>query len=459
MLILLTFFLIVVGTSNAIAEEHSINVSSLENGTIEVAESALVGDSVTLTLKPDSGYSLRPYSLTIIDVYGNNIYPTYEQKSSETATIALPKVAKFKMPNSSVAINAEFTKGALYTQTSNTTIKVEGIAPVASIAMFENTYENFKEQIKDYKFMTYIVRGYAGKTIEAITLRMHSNINSGAGNMSIKIGDSTIAEIQNKEYYTSGITFDKWYDAGYYASSYIDVHVKFLEGANLVVGENEDIIINIDVTVNSLFCRSVFIEWNNGSYTRDSLTAERFGTICLDKGGVVKSGGTLYEIAYRDDSGIYMDEVTRMEAGVPYIFQATDTELVIAHDETTATEPINRNGLYGTFTEISDVAAVSAEKTEYILVNNEISECQSGCKVPANRAYLILDEIPIDEKPVQQGRRRIGMSVQGENQTTGMENTIAPAVEGVYDIMGRKIAEPAASGFYIINGKKVFVAL
>ena len=29
--------------------------------------------------------------------------------------------------------------------------------------------------------------------------------------------------------------------------------------------------------------------------------------------------------------------------------------------------------------------------------------------------------------------------------------------EGIYDIMGRKVAETTASGFYIINGKKVFV--
>ena len=152
-----------------------------------------------------------------------------------------------------------------------------------------------------------------------------------------------------------------------------------------------------------------------------------------------------------------MDEVESLEAGVPYIFQATGTELVIAHDGTEATKAANRNGLYGTFTEISDVAAVNTDKIEYILVNNEISECQSGCKVPANRAYLILDEIPIDEKPVQQGRRRIGMSVQGENQTTGLENTIVSTNEGIYDIMGRKVAEATASGFYIINGEKVFV--
>lgn len=350
-----------------------------------------------------------------------------------------------------LASNLETSFTATYTQTSTTEVQVTGNAPEGSSAEFITT-DRTKEQLTAEHSMTYTISGYDGKTIEAITLSMRSNINNGAGVMYIKIGKKKIAEISSYTY------FKDWFDSNGYHGSYVDIHVLFKEGVDLTVGEEEIIEIRIEASLNSLFCQSASITWNNGSYTRGSLTAEKFGTICLDKGGVVKSGGTLYEIAYRDDSGIYMDEVTRMEAGVPYIFQATDTELVIAHDETTATEPINRNGLYGTFTEISDVAAVSAEKTEYILVNNEISECQSGCKVPANRAYLILDEIPIDEKPVQQGRRRIGMSVQGENQTTRLENTIAPAAEGVYDIMGRKIAEPTASGFYIVNGKKVFVA-
>lgn len=357
-----------------------------------------------------------------------------------------------------LASNLETSFTATYTQTSTTEVQISGDAPEGSSAEFSSI--GTVNTLTAYKSMTYLMLGYQGKTIEAITLRMCSNKDSGAGNLFIKIGERIIAEIVDKDYYHYGVgvPFEKWFDSGGYSRTYTDIHVSFREEVDLTIGEDEVVMIQIEATVNSLHCQSVSITWNNGSYTRGSLTAEKFGTICLDKGGVVKSGGTLYEIAYRDDSGIYMDEVTRMEAGVPYIFQATDTELVIAHDETTATEPINRNGLYGTFTEISDVAAVSAEKTEYILVNNEISECQSGCKVPANRAYLILDEIPIDEKPVQQGRRRIGMSVQGENQTTRLENTIAPAAEGVYDIMGRKIAEPTASGFYIVNGKKVFVA-
>ena len=339
---------------------------------------------------------------------------------------------------------------ATYTQTSTTEIKTEGTAPAGSYATFSTTNQYSHQQLTANNSMVYFISGYDDKTVEAITLRMRSNQSSGAGECYVKIGKKKVAEI------TPYTTFDNWFDSGGYQGLFTDIHVSFKEGANLTVGADEKIEIKIEASFNSLFCQSVSITWNHGSYSRDGLTADKFGTICLPKGGVVKSGATFFEIAYKDNNGVYMDEVTELEAGVPYVFQATDTKLVIAHDGTIATEPISYNGLYGTFTEIPDVAATS-DKTEYILANNQICECGSNCKVPANRAYIVLDEVPTTETPVQQGRRRVGMSMQGDNQTTGVENTIVPTNEGIYDIMGRKVAETTASGFYIINGKKVFV--
>ena len=354
-----------------------------------------------------------------------------------------------------LASNLETSFTATYTQTSTTEIKTEGIAPEGSSATFSTTYQT-KEQLTEGNSMTYTISGYDGKTIEAITLSMHSNENAGTGGMSIKIGENIIAKVKNATY------FNAWYEGAAYSKGWKDIclpsDIPFVENVGLTIGENENIIISIGCQVTrSLFCQSVSITWNHGSYTREKLTADNFGTICLPKGGVVKSGATFFEIAYKGNNGVYMDEVTELVAGVPYVFQATDTKLVIAHDGTIATEPISYNGLYGTFTEIPDVAAVNSDKKEYILANNQICECGSNCKVPANRAYLVLDEVPTTETPIQQGRRRVGMNVQGENQTTGLENTIVSTNEGIYDIMGRKVAEATASGFYIINGEKVFV--
>ena len=346
--------------------------------------------------------------------------------------------------------NAGISNTATYVQTSTCTIEAHGVAPEGSSATFETTYQT-KDQLTEGHSMTYTISGYDDKTIEAITLRMRSNKNTGAGKMYVKIGKKKVAEIP------PFTTFDNWFDSGGYQGVFTDIHVSFKEGANLTVGADEKIEIMIEASQNSLYCELVSITWNHGSYSREELTADKFGTICLPKGGIAESGATFFEIAYKDANGIYMDEVTTLEAGMPYVFQATDTKLVIAYDGTTATEPTNYKGLYGTFEDIADVAAVNSDKTEYILSNNQICECSSGCKVPANRAYIVLDEVPTTETPVQQGRRRVGMSMQGENQTTGVENTIVPTNEGIYDIMGRKVAETTASGFYIINGKKVFV--
>ena len=355
-----------------------------------------------------------------------------------------------------LASNLETSFTATYTQTSTTEIKTEGTAPEGSSATFSTTSGNKNLLTANYS-MTYTISGYCDKTIEAITLSMHSRADDGTGELFIKIGDEAVAEIFMEGYKGfTGVPFNEWFNVGSFSSSYVDVNVLFKDGADLTVGNDEKIEIKIEAYKNSLSCQSVSITWNHGSYSREGLTADKFGTICLPKGGVVKSGATFFEIAYKDNNGVYMDEVTELVAGVPYVFQATDTKLVIAHDGTIATEPISYNGLYGTFTEIPDVAATS-DKTEYILANNQICECGSNCTVPANRAYLVLDEVPTTETPIQQGRRRVGMNVQGENQTTGLENTIVSTNEGIYDIMGRKVAEATASGFYIINGEKVFV--
>ena len=78
--------------------------------------------------------------------------------------------------------------------------------------------------------------------------------------------------------------------------------------------------------------------------------------------------------------------------------------------------------MYGTFTEISDVAAVHADKDEYILTGGVIRFCEGSCTVPANRAYIVLAEVSTEQKPIQEGRRRISMTVQGENEATGLDN-------------------------------------
>ena len=208
------------------------------------------------------------------------------------------------------------------------------------------------------------------------------------------------------------------------------------------------------------FSRSAMTEGEYGVYNR-AVTSGDYGTICLPYGAASYSDMTLYEIAYRDEEKIYLDEVITMEAGMPYIFHATSDNIFVTYDNTVADYAHGeKNGLYGTRNQIDNVAGLNADKEEYIIYNNEISKCEANCGLRANRAYIIVSDISTEAKAPVPGRRRIGMGYAEENAATGVENInggIAPMIEGTYDIMGRQITEPSTTGFYIVNGKKVFV--
>ena len=90
--------------------------------------------------------------------------------------------------------------------------------------------------------------------------------------------------------------------------------------------------------------------------------------------------------------------------------------------------------------------------------------CGNGCSLRANRAYIEMNEISSQFKPVVSGRKRVSLGYTDSDISTALDNItdeslVAPMQEGIYDILGRKVDAPTVSGFYIINGKKVFVAL
>ena len=196
-------------------------------------------------------------------------------------------------------------------------------------------------------------------------------------------------------------------------------------------------------------------------YTRD-VTPNKYGTICLPFGSTDFSGATFYEIAYKAPFIIYFDEVTTLEAGKPYVFYAHSNKLVVTSDGTRVNNPLFDNGLYGTFDEII-AAATNILTNNYIVNNNSLCMCGEYCSLPANRAYVKLDEVSSTARALAPGRKRVSLSVQEENTSTALDNISEdteniPAQKGVYDILGRKMLEPTGIGFYIIDGQKVIIA-
>ena len=166
-------------------------------------------------------------------------------------------------------------------------------------------------------------------------------------------------------------------------------------------------------------------------YTRTT-TEGKFGTICLPFGGTVE-GAELFECVGQETGKVYIASVTTLVAGTPYIFLATGTELAVYSDGTTAATPGNHNGLHGTFTDDTEVAVGN-----YILLNNELCQAATTCWVNANRAYLVMSEVPTEYTKMP-GRRYIGMDVEGENEATGFENITAPADKAVKAIINGQL--------------------
>ena len=200
-------------------------------------------------------------------------------------------------------------------------------------------------------------------------------------------------------------------------------------------------------------------------YTR-TVSKGSLGTICLPNGSDKFEGAEFYALTYKKDGYIYAVTVNTLEAGVPYVFKATSTELKVYYNTKTASAAGSANGLYGTFSDITDGDAGTTDNVlegNYLLVSgNKVQKCGGNCSLAANRAYFVVSEISDVEQQSAPGRKQIALGYQEENQATGVDNitengVVAPAMQGTYDILGRQLSEPAANGFYIINGKKMFV--
>lgn len=184
-----------------------------------------------------------------------------------------------------------------------------------------------------------------------------------------------------------------------------------------------------------------------------------YATICLPKAGKI-IGATLYEIAYYGETSkkIFFDEIVNgeMEAGIPYIFQpAAGVEKINVYysDNTVAdVDARDRNGLIG-FYDLTNPEAthdITRDEGYYILYNNQYW-LVSGRKayVENYRAYIRLADITPSEPTLAPGRRRISMSVNDTQTTTGFENAEANEAPRKVLINGE---------LFILRGEKVYDA-
>ena len=161
------------------------------------------------------------------------------------------------------------------------------------------------------------------------------------------------------------------------------------------------------------------VEEPTPDYTR-TVTPGNYGTICLPFGGEI-TGAVLYEVSWlKEGVALYLDELAagaKLEAGKPYIFKATASEIAVTYEGEEALTPDDGvNGLTGTF---SEIAAGGVLVDNYIIAQNKIWVAGASNTLPANRAYIDKDGVPTTEQPKLAGRRRVCM---GENAATGLDN-------------------------------------
>ena len=225
-------------------------------------------------------------------------------------------------------------------------------------------------------------------------------------------------------------------------------------------------------TTPTYFCLDNFGGEELQVYTRDNLIPGQMGTICLPYASTKTEGATFYRILYKElnDAGepynITLEEVTELQAGMPYVFIPETDEIRIWYSESSSVAAPNHfNGLYGTFNYITDGAAGDQNNIlegNYLVYNNMFQHCSEYCQLPANRAYIKMDDVALQGSqnapaPVP-GRRHVVMSGDGSHKTpTDVQSVEWDGTDGgVYDVLGRRInGQPHAHGVYIINGQKV----
>ena len=170
-------------------------------------------------------------------------------------------------------------------------------------------------------------------------------------------------------------------------------------------------------------------------YTRN--VTNKYGTICLPYGSTNYAGATFYRVAGKETGKVYLESVSELEAGVPYIFEKTASQIKVTYEGEAVDAPINTNanGLVGNFTNEYVVPA-----NNYILYNNAFIPADGTTnKVNAYRAYLNMDAVTGGAPQQMPGRRYIGMAVTGENEATGFENITAPEGQTIKAIINGQL--------------------
>ena len=189
-------------------------------------------------------------------------------------------------------------------------------------------------------------------------------------------------------------------------------------------------------------------------YTRDDswITSGELGTVCISHGVSSVVGANIYQVAGKQAGGnVVFESVATMEPGLPYLFEATSNKVEFFFSTAdVAGSAGDHNGMYGTFSDIT--ITTDLDNTYYFAGHTLWSSSDltsTGLSVPANRAYIKMDEVPNMGANPAPGKRYITLSVHGANATTGVGELNASEAPVKMIIDGQ---------LFIIRGEKMYNA-
>ena len=172
---------------------------------------------------------------------------------------------------------------ATYTITSTSAVTASGDVPSGSSAIYSSTY-NQKYQLTAGNSMTLTLSGYKGYKITRILLSMKSNSDKGAGNFNAVVGSNTISSIA-----TANFNDSSWH--GSWSTNFVTVEPMITN--DLTVQNGQNVVLTIAATVNSLYCESYTIYYEQGTLASVTSLAIKDGNTDITSGTKTVSNGTI----------------------------------------------------------------------------------------------------------------------------------------------------------------------
>lgn len=420
----------------------------------------------TLTFDSDT-YSVNVGESLTVKATTNSSASVVYSSSDETIATVDENTGEVQAGNKAgtVTITATVTENDKYTgATATCTVKVVDPSALpeakALVAEKDGVYYAMlsSNKITDKKLDAVVVDVLNNKVVKTSgTVDFEFNIDESKGTIQTvsggyvtHVGKSTDLGVDTKKF-----TWKKESDSYWHSSTNSD------RVLGLGVSSNESVFGTYSLTskTNQFATDMPIVD----GYVRN-VTSGDYGTICLPYAVAAEdmAGAEFFSIAGKimkdgEPQSIVLNQVTTLEAGVPYIFSATSDKLIAAYSGMAVAVAEEANGLIGSF-EGQDVA----EGMYLISAQNKVQLCGKGCKISGNRAYIDMNKVPEYSGEVGVNQRLISF----EDATGISETMVEGGLADVYTLSGvevrHQVNESEATqglpqGIYIVNGKKVVV--